>query len=171
MNIKQQLLKINPLKLKAKNGKTFAEILEEETIRLRDCIQNRLDEYMSNNLPSMYSRTGNLQSSISIDDIMKIKNNGSVISIEASCVYFNESGYHWSGDGIIGWDGNGERVNTAYLLNYGYEVNENVWFREIENFGFRQGGNFVEKGVMDFLEHNPYNLRIKIVTPENGYKV
>ena len=34
MNIKSQLNKIDPYKLKAKNGKTYAQILKEETQRL-----------------------------------------------------------------------------------------------------------------------------------------
>lgn len=85
-------------------------------------------------------------------------------------IYFDDSGYHRSGDGVQGWDGNGETVNTAYLLNYGYEVEKDVWFKDIPNFGYRSAGHFIENGIADFEASNPYGIKIKVHKP-NGYKV
>ena len=38
------------------NGKTVRQNLELEINRLRDCIQEKLDDYMSHNKPSMNIR-------------------------------------------------------------------------------------------------------------------
>lgn len=167
MNLKSQLKNIDVTKLKFKNGKTYGQVMVEETNRLRNCIQARLDAYMNSYQPKIYSRTGALQNSLKVDDILNLKVTGKTMSLD---IYFDDSGYHRSGDGIQGWDGNGETVNTAYLLNYGYEVEKDVWFKDIPNFGYRSAGHFIEDGIADFEMSNPYGIKIKVHKP-NGYKV
>lgn len=167
MNLKSQLKNIDVNKLKFKNGKTYGQVMVEETNRLRDCIQARLDAYMNSYQPKIYSRTGALQNSLKVDDILNLKVTGKTMSLD---IYFDDSGYHQSGDGIQGWDGNGETINTAYLLNYGYEVKEDVWFKDIPYFGYRPAGHFIEDGIADFEMSNPYGIKIKVHKP-NGYKV
>ena len=167
MNLKSQLKNIDVTKLKFKNGKTYGQVMVEETNRLRDCIQARLDAYMNSYQPKIYSRTGALQNSLKVDDILNLKVTGKTMSLD---IYFDDSGYHQSGDGIQDWDGNGETVNTAYLLNYGYEVKEDVWFKNIPYFGYRPAGHFIEDGIADFEMSNPYGIKIKVHKP-NGYKV
>lgn len=167
MNLKSQLKNIDVTKLKFKNGKTYGQVMVEETNRLRNCIQARLDAYMNSYQPKIYSRTGALQNSLKVDDILNLKVTGKTMSLD---IYFDDSGYHRSGDGVQGWDGNGETVNTAYLLNYGYEVEKDVWFKDIPNFGYRSAGHFIENGIADFEASNPYGIKIKVHKP-NGYKV
>lgn len=167
MNLKSQLKNIDVTKLKFKNGKTYGQVMAEETNRLRDCIQARLDAYMNSYQPKIYSRTGALQNSLKVDDILNLKVTGKTMSLD---IYFDDSGYHRSGDGIQGWDGNGEIVNTAYLLNYGYEVEKDVWFKDIPNFGYRSAGHFIEDGIADFEASNPYGIKIKVHKPD-GYNV
>lgn len=167
VNLKSQLKNIDVTKLKFKNGKTYGQVMVEEANRLRDCIQRRLDEYMHSYQPKMYKRTGALQNSLKVDDILSLKVTGKTMSLD---IYFDDSGYHQSGDGIQGWDGNGETVNTAYLLNYGYEVDKDVWFKDIPYFGYRSAGHFIEDGIADFEASNPYGIKIKVHKP-NGYKV
>lgn len=167
MNLKSQLKNIDVTKLKFKNGKTYGQVMVEETNRLRNCIQARLDAYMNSYQPKIYSRTGALQNSLKVDDILNLKVTGKTMSLD---IYFDDSGYHRSGDGIQGWDGNGETVNTAYLLNYGYEVEKDVWFKDIPYFGYRPAGHFIEDGIADFEMSNPYGIKIKVHKP-NGYKV
>ena len=148
------------------NGKTVRQNLESEIRRLRDCIQEKLDDYMSLNKPSMYIRTGSLQNSIKVDlRLISITN-----SIFQMSVVFDESGYHESGDGIDGWDGNGQKVNTAYLFNDGYQVKKDVWFKNIENFGWRKPARFIEQGIYEFNKNNPLDIKVEIITP-NGYLV
>ena len=167
MNLKSQLKNIDVTKLKFKNGKTYGQVMVEETNRLRDCIQARLDAYMNSYQPKIYSRTGALQNSLKVDDILNLKVTRKTMSLD---IYFDDSGYHRSGDGIQGWDGNGETVNTAYLLNYGYEVEKDVWFKDIPNFGYRSAGHFIEDGIADFEASNPYGIKIKVHKPD-GYNV
>lgn len=163
MNLKSQLKNIDVTKLKFKNGKTYGQVMVEETNRLRNCIQARLDAYMNSYQPKIYSRTGALQNSLKVDDILNLKVTGKTMSLD---IYFDDSGYHRSGDGIQGWDGNGETVNTAYLLNYGYEVKKDVWFKDIPNFGYRSAGHFIEDGIADFEASNPYGIKIKVHKPD-----
>ena len=167
MNLKSQLKNIDVTKLKFKNGKTYGQVMVEETNRLRNCIQARLDAYMNSYQPKIYSRTGALQNSLKVDDILNLKVTGKTMSLD---IYFDDSGYHRSGDGIQGWDGNGETVNTAYLLNYGYEVEKDVWFKDIPNFGYRSASHFIEDGIADFEASNPYGIKIKVHKPD-GYNV
>lgn len=152
-----QLSKIKVQDLKTKSGLTYGEILKSEADRLRDCIQHRLDVYLASYTPKVYKRTHFLERSLRVDNIMNIYAVGKTLWID---VYFDDSGYHKSGDGITGWKGNGETVNTALLLNYGYRVKADVWFRNKENFGYRRGGHFIENGILDFLHNNPYGLKV-----------
>lgn len=167
VDLKSQLKNIDVTKLKFKNGKTYGQVMVEETNRLRDCIQARLDAYMNSYHPKIYSRTGALQNSLKVDDILNLKVTGKTMSLD---IYFDDNGYHRLGDGIQGWDGNGETVNTAYLLNYGYKVEKDVWFKDIPYFGYRPAGHFIEDGIADFEKNNPYGIKIKVHKP-NGYKV
>ena len=163
MSIANQLKSIDIKKLKMSNGKTLEQNLYTEAQRLKDCIQNRLDIYLASNPPAMYERTDGLENSLKVDDFLSIKVVGNTIQIN---VFFNEGAIHQSGDGINGWNGNGDKVNVAYLLNYGYKVKKDVWFKDIENFGYREGGHFVEDGIDDFNVTN--TLGIKITKMFNG---
>ena len=163
MSIANQLKSIDIKKLKMSNGKTLEQNLYTEAQRLKDCIQNRLDIYLASNPPAMYERTDGLENSLKVDDFLSIKVVGNTIQIN---VFFNEGAIHQSGDGINGWNGNVDKVNVAYLLNYGYKVKKDVWFKDIENFGYREGGHFVEDGIDDFNVTN--TLGIKITKMFNG---
>ena len=163
MSFANQLKSIDITKLKMSNGRTLAENLYSEANRLRDCIQNRLDIYMNTHQPKMYDRTGNLENSLKVDDFMSIKVVGNSLEID---IFFDDGAIHKSGDGIKGWSGNGDEVNVAYLLNYGYRVEKDVWFKNIPYFGFRPAANFVEDGIDDFNATN--TLGINITKKFNG---
>ena len=163
MSFANQLKSIDITKLKMSNGRTLAENLYSEANRLRDCIQNRLDIYMATHQPKMYDRTGNLENSLKVDDFLSIKVVGNSLEID---IFFDDGAIHKSGDGIKGWSGNGDEVNVAYLLNYGYRVEKDVWFKNIPYFGFRPAANFVEDGIDDFNATN--TLGINITKKFNG---
>lgn len=162
MSIRNQLKGIDIRKLKTSNGQSLDELLYIEAQRLKNCIQYRLDNYLSSYTPVMYKRTGGLQSSLKVDSFMSIKiiDNGLEIRL-----FFDENANHMSGDGIVGWDGNGEEVNTAYLLNYGYRVQKDVWFKNIANFGYRAAGNFVKDGIDDFNKTNHLGIKVYTIEP------
>lgn len=159
MNLQNQLKKINAKKIKAKNGKAYGDILYSEAKRLMKCIEYEFNLYMASYTPKVYKRTGSVLSSVCLQDYVQISANGRQISVK---IYFDQHAYHPSGFGIKSWNGNGSSVNAVQLLNYGYEVKKDVWFKDIENFGYRSGGNFIEKGVDDFLSNNPYGIKVKI---------
>lgn len=164
MSIQDQLNGADIRKLRTSNGKTLSQCLYSEIIRLRDLIQSYLDKYLMSTPPIVYKRTGMLLSSLQVDDFLSIKviNNGLEIAVR-----FNDNAIHMSGDGIAGWDGNDEKVNVAILLNYGYRVKEDVWFKNIENFGYRAGAYFVEDGVAEFNKNNPYKIKVTIIRPDS----
>ena len=163
MSFANQLKSIDITKLKMSNGRTLAENLYSEANRLRDCIQNRIDMYMALYTPKMYKRTGGLEGSLKVDDFLSIRVFGNSLEID---IFFDDGAIHKSGDGIKGWSGNGDEVNVAYLLNYGYRVEKDVWFKNIPYFGFRPAANFVEDGIDDFNATN--TLGIKITKKFNG---
>ena len=169
MSFESQLKSINIKNLKMSNGKTLAENLYNEANRLRDCIQNRLNIYLKTHpyryggISPTYERTGGLKNSLKVDDILSIRVVDNALEID---VFFDNGAIHKSGDGIQGWDGNGDEVNVAYLLNYGYRVEKDVWFKNIPYFGFRPAANFVEDGIDDFNSTN--TLGIKITKKFNG---
>lgn len=166
MSLESQLKKVDVKKLKHPSGKTYEQILHSEGLRLKSCIQNRLNLYLASYHPVMYDRTGNLKSSLTVDSVADIKVKGKTISIN---VIFNENAYHNSGDGIVGWkSGSNKKSNVARLLNYGYEVKKDVWFKRIKNFGYREGGNFIEDGVNDFEQNNPYGIKVQICNQYKG---
>lgn len=135
-------------------------ILKKEVERLKDCIQNRIDEYMDSYSPILYQRTGGFQNSLYVDDFLDINIETNRISVKLA---FGSGAYHNSGDGILGWNGNGEEVNVAILLEYGYQVQKDVWFKNIENFGYRHAGRFVQNGINDFNKNNPYGIKIDYI--------
>lgn len=163
MSIKNQLKGIDITKVKMSNGKTLGQNLQSEANRLRNCIQKRLDIYLNNHKPAMYERSGGLQGSLKVDSFLNVRVVGNGLEID---IFFDDGAIHKSGDGIYGWEGNGEEVNTAFLLNYGYKVKKDVWFKNIENFGYREGAGFVEDGIADFNATN--TLGIKITKMFNG---
>lgn len=168
MSFENQLKSMDIKKLPMSNGMTLEQNLYAEAQRLKDYIQNRLNIYLKSNPPHIYKRTGGLQNSLTVDDVLNIRVIGNTLEID---IFFDDGANHKSGDGIImpKWSGNGETVNTAYLLNYGYAVKKDVWFKNYENFGFRKGGHFVEEGIADFNTMN--KLGIRIAVKSNGYKV
>lgn len=170
-SIQSQLKGIDVKKLKTKSGKTLGKLLYEEAQRLRDCIQKRIDIYLNTFEPVMYERTGGLESSLRVDDFLNIRVVGNRLEIE---LFFDDGAVHSSGEQLVDmygneWDGNGEEVNTAFLVNYGYKVKKDVWFKDKENFGYREGEHFVEKGIEDFNATNKLGIVVDVI--KYGYKV
>lgn len=150
--------------------KSADKILKEQAEYLKELIIKYLKEYRDNITPKMYRRTGSLEKSIEVSSTIKFVN-GKMTAY----VFFNEKALHRSGYGI--WavkDGRGKydddiqdfnskkSVNTAYLIDRGYSVKKPVWFRELENFGQREGSFFVEKAIAEFNRTNKYGIVIDI---------
>ena len=158
--LEQRLRKLDKRKIKNKQGKTLEMVLKEEGLYLRSLIQKYLNDYLATD-PVLYAfrsgkRTGDLQKSIVVDDLVTVKSNGNRLEIY---VYFDENSYHSSGFGI--WDNVDRRnVNVAELLNYGYTVRKDVWFKKLENFGWRPPAKFLDKAIAEFNATNSLGITI-----------
>lgn len=161
-SLADRLKKIDVSKLKNKKGKTLAEVLQFQADYLRSLIEKHLQDYLdNNNLPNHYymgtgKRTGSLAQSVRVEDVAQVRVNGTKMEVY---VYFDEKAHHGSGYGA--WKkSDGDDVNVAELINYGYEVKEDVWFKNIENFGYREPALFVEDAIDEFNVTNTMGLKI-----------
>jgi hypothetical protein len=137
-------------------GQEIAEqILRKEAQRLRDCLQVQLDSYYNSYSPSMYERTYGLQNSLTLDDLIDIDVIGGGNGSLSMTISFNEGA---KGTSLF----SSEEVNKALLINYGWAVKKDVWFRDIYRFGYFEGDGFIEDGINDFFTSNPYNIKIEL---------
>lgn len=161
MNLDKILKNIDVKKLKYKNTNfTYEEILKKEVRRFKDILQKYIDAYYLSYTPPIYgyqrgSSGGNLRNSLSVDDIVKISANGK----ELTCsVLINENAIHQSyfGDHLS---------NAFWLINDGYSVKKDVWFKDIYRFGFYEGAHYVEDAVNEFNETDKYGITVKVERP------
>jgi hypothetical protein len=159
IGIADQLSKINIMKLKAPDGQTYAQKLKIAADHLANCIQWRINEFYDSYEPVVYERTYNMYNSLRVEDIADIRVSGNTLSIS---LIFDEGANHES---LF----EEASVNTAFLMNYGYQVHKEVWFKDIEYFGWRKGFHFIEKGIEDFNSTNKLGIRISIEKPDTYY--
>jgi len=136
------------------SGLTIQQLLEQEARRLLNCIQKRINEYYESYTPVMYDRTYGLMA-MRIEDFtdMTVINGTASIKID-----FDE--LEIQAKSIFGDDSSA--YNTVELINSGWKVRDGLWFSNIEHLGFQSGAHFIENGVSDFNENNPYNLKIEL---------
>ena len=149
-----QLSNLNVSQLKI-NGKTYEQVLKEETIRLKNCIQEEIDNYYLSYTPSVYDRTYNFQNSLTVDDIITID---TVASKMEMTIHFNDNAMHdsyWS-------DGS---VNVGLLLNDGWVWKNNS---HIDHLSQYEGFHFIEKGIATFNASNSLNIKIHLEKIWNG---
>lgn len=134
-------------------SKNIKSILTAEATRLKDCIQKRLDEYYNSYSPTVYNRTDMLKKALRLDDNVQVSVDGNSIQVT---IFFDES----SVTGTSLWSDTA--VNKADLINYGWKVQKDVWFKDIEHFGYQHGFMFIEKGIADYNHSNKYGLKITV---------
>lgn len=148
-------------KLISPTGKTYGEEFKIATKLLKDCLQNSIDNWYDTFLPAnrytgksepvIYKRTYKLKNSMEIDDIVRISEDGNALS--TSVIFMDNKINHES----LYAEGD---VNVLWLMNYGYSVKKNVWFKNIHNFGRRKGGGFIEKGIEEFNKVNSLGFKV-----------
>lgn len=109
---------------------------------LKDCIQYYLDLYYAQRSPSVYKRTFGLQNSLQIEDFVNISLDTQLLTINLS---FNDN---------LSWGNSLWNSSDGYkpiLIDQGWEVKKDVWFKDIEHFGWQSGANFIENGIKEFL--------------------
>ena len=120
---------------------------------LKDCIQYYLDLYYdAEYYPSVYHRTNGLRNSLRIDDFVSVTTDAQSLTISLSF------------DDNLSWGNSLWNSSDGYkilLIDQGWHVQKNVWFKNIEHFGWQNGANFIENGIKEFLsEVNDSNVHV-----------
>lgn len=158
-NLEKQLKNINPLNVKYKNTNlTYRQILQNEAKRLKDILQKNIEDYYHSYSPTVYQRRqhgGNLLDSLSLDDVCAISANGMKLTMN---ININENAIHNS---IL----DDSEANAFWLVNDGWKVAKNVWFKDVYRFGYFEGAHFVEDAVEEFERTSKYGIKVDVIRP------
>ena len=136
--------------MRLNNGRTVEQQLIYEAERFRSILEEEIQNWYSSYTPVKYLRTYSMQQAIAVDNYVKIELNGQKLSI---CIKFTDRAIHESL-----WGGS---VNTLLLLNDGYSVSKG-WHKDIPNFGYRNGGYFLEKALARFNQDNTFGIQVSV---------
>lgn len=138
-------------KLKLKNSNTVEQELKRHAAILADCIMQELDAVYYLYSPLVYKRSFDLYNSLDIDRTVKIdvSVSGAKFSIRLS---FDDGAMHQSFGGKM--------VNTAWLINDGWQTHGS--FATVPNLGFREPTNFIENGIEKYKNSvsNPFPVKL-----------
>lgn len=149
-DIKKQLQQLDVSKLKMESGNSVAAELKRHAKILTTCIQLELDKVYDSHEPKVYQRTFGTYNSLMIGGLeIKVTATGAALGIS---LIFDENAIH---KGF-----NGEPVNTAVLLNEGWQTK----FSDVPYFGKREGTHFIEKGIKKYkrMVKNPFAIKLYI---------
>lgn len=152
-NLKRQLKNLDVSKLKLKNGSTVEIELKRHASILADCIMEALDNVYDARTPKVYQRSYDLYNSLYIDDVIRVDVSAKGTSLSI--------GLHFD-DGAIHQSFSGEDVNTAILLNEGWQTHGS--FSHVPYLGYREGTRFIEKGIEKYKRrvNNPFTVKFTI---------
>lgn len=143
-----------------KSNLTYEQVIKNEVHRFKDILQRHIEEYYKSYRPSVYVRgsaDGNLLESLTVDDIVQVSANGKRLTCR---VLINENAIHKS---IM--KQHQHLSNVFYLMNYGWQVNEDVPFSTVYRFGYFEGVHFLENSIKEFNSTNKYGITIESVSP------
>lgn len=135
------------------NSAKLADLFKRASRYLAKCINKKIIKIHNYDSEQFFDEFGNLSGS---DFLSKISMSQNGYNIEIT--YVNELA-NVIRPSIFYYD-NHKKANVFWLINDGYSVKKNVWFRNIVNFGQRVGQHFVEKGIADFNSTNPYGMKV-----------
>ena len=144
MALKDVIQNIDIRKIKAPSGLTYENEMVRMANLLRDCIQSKINR-------------GSMGNCLSVADIADIQVDGTHLSVTLNVQNaIRPSIFHkW----------NQKEANVFWLLNDGYSVKKDVWFKNIPNFGYRIAEHFVEQGIEQFNLINYLGLKIEVKRP------
>ena len=138
-------------KLRLSNGRTIEQQMKYEAKRFLKILQEEIDEWYFLYSPKIYSRSYGMKNSIYAEDIVDVDSSGTQLTIKVK--YTNEAMHNSL------WED--EEIDTLLLMNEGYQV-KNGWHKNIENFGYRKGGHFLERAVERFNNDNLFGIKVNI---------
>lgn len=138
-------------KLKLNNGKTIEQQLKSEAQRFVDILQEEINIWYNSYSPQIYQRTYSMRNSIRAEDLVRVSVSGDNLLIK---IIYDDTAFHRSL-----WDTS--EINSILLMNNGYQVSQG-WHKNIENFGYRDGGHFLEKTIYRFNKENYLGLKLHI---------
>lgn len=141
MSLADQIKNIDIRKIKSPSGITYAQELANAANLLRNCIQSRINR-------------ATMGDCISTADIADVKVEGTTLSVTLKI----QNSIRPS----IFKQWNNKDANVFWLLNDGFVVKKNVWFKNIPNFGYRFAEKFVEGGISDFNSQNSLGVKITV---------
>ena len=158
-NLEKQLKKINPLNVKYKNTNlTYRQILQQEAKRLKSILQKNIENYYNSYSPVVYDRGqhgGNLLDSLSLDDVCTVSSDGTKLNMT---ININENAIHKS---LI----DNSEANAFWLMNDGWQVRKETWFKEVYRFGYYEGAHYVEDAVEEFERTSKYGIKVDVIRP------
>lgn len=150
-SVKCGLIDLDIRKLRLPNGRTIEQQMKYEAKRFMKILQEEIDIWYRSYSPSIYQRTYAMRDSIYAEDYVEIDSSGTQLTVK---IKYTDEAMHDSlwGDG---------KINTLLLMNNGYQV-QSGWHKNIENFGYREGGHFLERAVERFNRDNSFGIEINI---------
>lgn len=144
MSLDKVIKRLDIAKIKTSYGITFGQLLVNEANELRDCIQSRINR-------------GTMTDVLSTADIADIEVDGMTLKVRLKVQNSHRPSIFKQ------W--NQSDANVFWLLNDGYTVKKDVWFKNIPNFGYRIAERFVEEGIRDFNSRNKLGIKIDVIRP------
>lgn len=139
MSLDKILKNLDITKIKAPSGLTYGQELVDAANLLSNCIQSKIHQQT-------------MQNSISTVDLADIKVEGNRMSVTLKIQNSIRPSV------FKNW--NKSNANVFWLLNDGYRVKKNVWFKNIPNFGYREAANWVAEGIKEFNSKNKLGLKL-----------
>ena len=137
---------------------SYEQILKKELYRFKDILQKHIDDYYDSYKPVVYDRGnhgGNLRQALTVDDICELSSKNRMITCR---ILINEKAIHNS---IL----DDSEANAFWLINDGWRVKKNVWFKDVYRFGHYEGAHFVENAIEEFEKSSKYGIKIKVIRP------
>ena len=144
MSIESQLKKMQQEAIKE-----YSKILKSEVLRLKNCIQNQIDNYYLSYTPLYYERTNKFRNSLMVEDFIDFNAINNRIEIK---LYFNpDLAWHES---LFSDDGG----YVPKLINDGWSWDEII--SPNDHFSNYEGYKFIQKGISDYNKSNKYGIII-----------
>lgn len=158
-NLEKQLKKINLLNVKYPNTNlTYRQILHQESKRLKNILQKHIEHYYDSYSPVVYRRglhDGNIHDSLSTDDVCTVSSDGAKLIMT---ININENAIHKS---VI----DNSEANAFWLMNDGWQVRKETWFKEVYRYGYYEGAHYVEDAVKEFENTSKYGIKVDVIRP------